>query len=109
MKIALTALAATLIASSALAQATTPMPAMSAQDHATMSKTVEGSGVVQGVNEKAGTITLHHGPIAALKWPAMTMTFKASPEVLKAGKPGQKVRFSLDTAADNKVIALKSN
>ena len=40
---------------------------------------------------------------------ALTTTFKASPEGLKAATPGQKVKFSLDTAADKKVIALKSN
>jgi Cu(I)/Ag(I) efflux system protein CusF len=61
---------------------------------------VQGAGVVKAMNTKSGTITLHHGPIAALKWPAMTMTFKASTEVLKAAKAGQKVTFTLNAAGD---------
>ena len=51
-------------------------------------------------NAKAGTVTLHHAPIPALKWPAMTMTFKATPEVLKAAKAGKSVTFTLNAAGD---------
>lgn len=67
---------------------------------------VQGSGVVKGVNAKAGTITLHHGPIPALKWPAMTMTFKAAPEVVKAAKTGKSVTFTLNAAGDQ-VLSLQ--
>jgi Cu(I)/Ag(I) efflux system protein CusF len=100
------ALVGALIASPAFAQA--PAPDMSAQDHAAMSKTVEGAGVIEGVSAKDGTITLHHGPIAALKWPAMTMTFKASPDVLKTAKKGQKVKFTLKPD-DNEIVAVQPN
>lgn len=62
--------------------------------------TVQGTGTVKGVNAKAGTVTLHHGPIAALKWPAMTMTFKATPEAVKAAKTGKSVTFTLNAAGD---------
>lgn len=58
--------------------------------------TANGEGVVTALNAKAGTVTIHHGPIAALKWPAMTMAFKASPPTLLKGiKVGQKVTFTL--------------
>ncbi|MBL8772397.1 MAG: copper-binding protein [Phenylobacterium sp.] len=67
---------------------------------------VQGSGVVKGVNAKAGTVTLHHGPIPALKWPAMTMTFKASPEVVKTAKTGKSVTFTLNAAGD-RVLSLQ--
>ena len=73
-----------------------------------MTKTVQGVGVVKGVNAKAGTITLHHGPIVALKWPAMTMTFKATPDVLKAAKNGQNVKFTLQPDG-NEVVAIQAN
>ena len=78
------------------------MPANSAGD------TVQGTGVVKGVNAKGGTVTLHHGPIAALKWPAMTMTFKASADVLKSAKSGQKVKFTLNPRG-NEIVALQAN
>ena len=89
------------------------MPSMSAKDHAAMAAslagdTVQGTGLVKGVNAKGGTVTLHHGPIAALKWPAMTMTFKASADVLKSAKTGQKVKFTLNPKA-NEIVALQAN
>jgi len=49
-------------------------------------------GTVDSVDAKAGTVSLSHGPIASLKWPAMTMEFKAAnASLLDALKPGTKV------------------
>jgi Cu(I)/Ag(I) efflux system membrane fusion protein len=46
------------------------------------------------VDAKAGTISLSHGPVPSLKWPAMTMEFKAAnASLLQALKPGAKVAF----------------
>jgi len=66
----------------------------------------QGAGVVKAVDAKAGAITIHHGPISALQWPAMTMTFKAGPEVLKQAKPGKTVTFTLNAAGDE-VVAIR--
>lgn len=42
------------------------------------------------------TITLAHGPIASLQWPAMTMDFRVfDPALLRSLKPGQKVAFEI--------------
>ena len=42
------------------------------------------------------TITLAHGPIASLKWPAMTMDFRVKdPALLQMLKPGQKIAFDM--------------
>jgi len=68
--------------------------------------TIQGVGTVKAVNAKAGTITLHHGPIAALKWPAMTMTFKAAPDVIQAAKAGKSVTFTLNAAGDE-ILSLR--
>jgi Cu(I)/Ag(I) efflux system protein CusF len=38
-------------------------------------KTASASGIVESVDAGAGKITLAHGPIDALGWPAMTMGF----------------------------------
>ena len=49
-------------------------------------------GSVDEVDAKAGTVSLSHGPVASLKWPAMTMEFKvANPSLLQTLKPGAKV------------------
>ena len=58
--------------------------------------TANGEGDVKAVDAKAGTLTIHHGPIPTLGWPAMTMAFQADPKnILQNIKPGQKVSFKL--------------
>jgi Cu(I)/Ag(I) efflux system protein CusF len=57
------------------------------------SKTATAVGTIQSIDTQAGKITLAHGPVAALDWPAMTMAFKASPEQIASVKIGQKVQF----------------
>jgi len=54
----------------------------------------KGQGSVDGIDAKAGTISLNHGAIDTLKWPAMTMEFKAAnPSLLRGLKPGTAVSF----------------
>jgi len=51
-----------------------------------------GEGKVESVD--ADAITISHGPIASLNWPAMTMGFgKASPHAFPGVKVGDLVRF----------------
>ena len=58
----------------------------------TRSASNQAEGTVEGVDIKTGSITLNHGPVATLKWPAMTMEFKvANDSLLKNLKPGTKV------------------
>lgn len=96
----LTALA--LAATPALAQHDmSNMPGMAPSAPAANSATADGTGVVKSLNAKAGAVTLHHGPIAALGWPAMTMTFKADPALLKGVKAGQAVKFTVRPSGDS--------
>ena len=54
----------------------------------------KAQGTVDSVDAKAGTVSLNHGAIPSLKWPAMTMEFKvANPSLLKDLKPGVPVAF----------------
>jgi len=51
-----------------------------------------GQGKVESID--AGSITISHGPISALKWPAMTMGFgKPDPKAFPDIKVGDTVRF----------------
>ncbi|MGN5376201.1 copper-binding protein (plasmid) [Sphingomonas panni] len=59
------------IAASALAQGSRPA--------ASAVKSGSGSGTITAVDAKGGTVTIKHGPIPTIGWPAMTMTFRASP------------------------------
>ncbi len=54
----------------------------------------KAEGVVDGIDAKAGMLSIAHGPIASLNWPPMTMEFKiANDALLKDLKPGATVAF----------------
>ena len=49
-------------------------------------------GTLEGIDARAGSVSLAHGPVASLKWPAMTMEFKLANTTLVQGlKPGARV------------------
>jgi Cu(I)/Ag(I) efflux system periplasmic protein CusF len=50
-------------------------------------------GVVKGKDASMGRVIIAHEPVPALKWPAMTMSFRISGELAKDLKEGQKVEF----------------
>ena len=50
-------------------------------------------GTVKAIDSEHGKVTLAHGPVAALQWPAMTMGFSATGEQLDGLKVGDKVDF----------------
>ena len=87
--------ALSLAAAGAASAQDTTMPASSMghpKQHA--AKSGQGTGVIKAIDSKAGTLTIQHGPIPAVSWPAMTMTFKAKPSTLLKGlKVGQTVGF----------------
>lgn len=74
--------------------ATTPevMPTM---EMPTGSKMGKGSGTVAAIDAAAGKITLDHGAIPAVGWPAMKMGFSAKPAVLNGVVVGDKVDFDV--------------
>lgn len=94
----------------ALAQSDMKMGDMPGMKHDAMpaaAKTVDGQGVIKGLDKASGVVTLQHQPIPALKWPAMTMKFKADPAVLKPFKVGQAVNFKLKpTGASTEIVAM---
>lgn len=66
---------------------------------------VTGAGTVTQVDAAAGTITINHGAIEAISWPAMTMQFTAeNPAILQGVAVGDRVRFELKSAAENTVV-----
>ena len=67
------------------------------------------AGKVKSVNAAKGTVTIDHGPVASLNWPAMTMTFKAKDKaLLEKMKQGEKVDFEfIQQGKDYIVTAVK--
>ena len=63
------------------------------------------SGVVKSVDAGKGTVTIDHGPVASLNWPAMSMGFKAKDKKsLHTLKPGQKIDFEFVQQGKDYVI-----
>lgn len=55
-----------------------------------------GEGNIEAMDLAHATVTLAHGPIASLQWPAMIMDFRVmDPALLRSLKPGQKVAFEI--------------
>lgn len=90
-------------ASPAAEATATPSPA-AAGDAATAGTSATATGTIESVDPAAGTIVIAHGPVEALKWPAMTMGFRATPEQMKSVRPGQKVTFAFHPQGRNYTI-----
>ena len=72
-----------------------PATAPPEQGAAASSAPVQASGVVESVDVAGGSVTINHGPIEALEWPQMTMTFAAPGIDLAAIEPGDRVTFDI--------------
>ena len=80
-----------IMASAALAQATTG----------------KGEGEVRKIDAPAGKVTLRHGPLEGLDMPGMTMVFRVEdPSMLEKLKEGDRIRFV--TAREGGAFTLKS-
>ena len=78
-----------------------------ATEGAQAAKQGKAAGTVTAIDADAGKITLDHGPIPELGWPAMTMTFKAGPAVTGAAAVGDKVAFDVRASGmDSEVTAI---
>ncbi len=107
----ISALALTLIACSPQAAEPTAAPAapaepapMAGMDMATPLAAAAGpiraTGKITAIDAKAGTLTLDHEAIPALKWDAMSMQFTADPAILADLKVGDAVSFELKSASE---------
>lgn len=59
-------------------------------------KRANGMGTISAIDPVASRITIAHGPVAELNWPAMTMSFSGTPAQLRGFGRGDKVRFEFD-------------
>jgi len=78
---------------------------MPSVDTKTEVKTHKGIGTVKKIDAAAGRVTLAHGPIPSLKWPAMTMGFAVKDKAL-LGKlaPEKKIEFEFVQQGSDYVI-----
>lgn len=79
-----------------LARLSAREPAASPRKETQSNTTTSSTGVVKEVDPAGGRVTLSHGPIPAMQWPAMSMTFKLrDPKAAQSLKPGAEVSFEL--------------
>ena len=68
-------------------------------------KSHQAAGKVKSVDAAKGTVTIDHGPVASMNWPAMTMSFKAKDKKMLEGiKPGQKIEIDFEQQGKEQVI-----
>jgi Cu(I)/Ag(I) efflux system membrane fusion protein len=71
--------------------------------------THRGEGTVEAVDPAHASVTLAHGPIPSLKWPAMTMDFKVKDAaLLRALKPGQRIDFDTVAGAPGEYVIVRA-
>ena len=67
-----------------------------------------GEGSIEAIDVANTTVTLAHGPIASLGWPAMVMDFKVQdPALLRTLKPGQEIAFEMTEASPGEYIIVR--
>jgi len=93
-------------AAEASGAATMPMTADAGAQTGTGTGT--GTGVITAVDADAGTVTVEHGPIPGVGWPAMTMRFTASPAVMEAASTGERIEFDVSVRDGvNEITAIR--
>ena len=104
----LSVVASLFAAGPAFAQSSANMQGMNHK--AAPTKIGQGTGVITAIDAKAHTVTIKHGAIPAVGWPAMTMVFKVTPATLLNGaRVGQSVAFGVRTKGmDAEVISLRA-
>ena len=66
--------------------------------------TSASSPVVTAIDAEAGTITVDHGPVPAIEWPAMTMAFEADEQLRSEVSVGEGIAFEFRTGSEGSVI-----
>ena len=57
-------------------------------------KSHQAAGKVKSVDAAKGTVSIDHGPVASMNWPAMTMAFKTKDKkMLEKVKAGQQIEI----------------
>ncbi|MBU2032544.1 MAG: copper-binding protein [Alphaproteobacteria bacterium] len=70
---------------------------MGAMDPAEAGQAGSGEGSVTEIDQAEGKVTIDHGPIAAVGWPAMTMAFSADEATIDKVAVGDRVTFEFRT------------
>jgi Cu(I)/Ag(I) efflux system protein CusF len=62
------------------------------------------TGTITALDPAASKVTIDHGPVPELQWPAMNMGFGATPAQVAQLQVGQRVEFSFEMAGNQATI-----
>lgn len=65
---------------------------------------MRASGTIEALDRERGVVTIAHGPVPALKWPASTMEFQARREQLEGLAVGDEVRIGFQSEGDEAAL-----
>ena len=108
----MTMLAATLLLAACDASEETGTMPMASEDMPMMQsgeagRTASAEGTITAIDADAGTITVDHGAVPAVDWPAMTMAFEAGEALRGELAVGDAVTFEFRTSnAGNEIISV---
>ena len=69
-----------------------------------MMQNTSAEGTVTAIDSDAGTITIEHGPVPEIDWPAMTMAFDADEDLRSQVAVGEGIAFEFRTSSEGSVI-----
>ena len=67
-------------------------------------QTASAEGTVTAIDADAGTITVDHGAVPAIEWPAMTMGFEADEQLRQDVAVGDAISFEFATGEGGNTI-----
>ncbi len=81
-----------------------PMDNMKMEQSDTEAQTAKATGTVRKIKQDKGSVTIAHGPVPELQWPAMVMGFKATTEQLEGLQEGDEIEFEFTSKGMNSTI-----
>ena len=85
--------------------ATTAIAFVLAAGGALAAETHKATGTITKVDRDKAQVTIKHGPVPSMRWPAMTMGFAVKDKVLlDKAKPGSQVEFAFEQSGSDYVI-----
>ncbi len=84
-----------------------PTKEMPMAQQAATPASARATGTIKAINPQKSTVTIAHGDVPALKWPAMTMGFKATPEQLAALHVGEQVAFEFNSEGMPTILSIE--
>ena len=65
---------------------------------------MRATGTIQALDRQRGVVSIAHGPVPALKWPASTLDFQARREQLEGLSVGDAVQISFQSEGEQAAI-----